>query len=125
MYTPVNPSFTIQKWGLRGSVLYRRVFVMTSGGSTAHWNIASFAWLYIYIVWTVFCGWLVFSHRWCLGSKIFALSAMSDREYVYYDILCWDLITPHAPMSTQPSNLVVFRLQPEYFYLLLYKNICC
>ena len=28
MYTPVNPSFTIQKWGLRGSELYRRVFVV-------------------------------------------------------------------------------------------------
>ena len=28
MYTPVNPSFTIQKWGLRGSKLYRHVFVM-------------------------------------------------------------------------------------------------
>ena len=28
MYTPVNPSFTIKKWGLRGSKLYRRVFVM-------------------------------------------------------------------------------------------------
>ena len=28
MYTPVNPSFTIQKWGLRGSKLYRRVLVM-------------------------------------------------------------------------------------------------
>ena len=28
MYTPVNPSFTIFKWGLRGSKLYRRVFVM-------------------------------------------------------------------------------------------------
>ena len=28
MYTPVNPSFTIQKWGLRGSKLYRYVFVM-------------------------------------------------------------------------------------------------
>ena len=27
MYTPVNPSFTIQKWGLRGSKLYRYVFV--------------------------------------------------------------------------------------------------
>ena len=29
MYTPVNPSFTIKKWGLRGSKLYRYVFVMT------------------------------------------------------------------------------------------------
>ena len=30
MYTPVNPSFTIKKWGLRGSKLYRHVFVMHS-----------------------------------------------------------------------------------------------
>ena len=28
MYTPVNPSFTRQKWGLRGSNLYKHVFVM-------------------------------------------------------------------------------------------------
>lgn len=28
MFTPVNPTFTIQKWGSRGSKLYRRVFVM-------------------------------------------------------------------------------------------------
>ena len=28
MYTPVNPSFTIEKWVLRGSNLYRHVFVM-------------------------------------------------------------------------------------------------
>ena len=28
MYTPVNPSFTIQKWGLRGPKLYRYIFVM-------------------------------------------------------------------------------------------------
>ena len=28
MYTPVNPSFTIQKWGLKGSKLYRHVFGM-------------------------------------------------------------------------------------------------
>ena len=28
MYTPVNPSFAIQKWGLRESELYRQVFVM-------------------------------------------------------------------------------------------------
>ena len=32
MYTPVNPSFTIWKWGLRGSKLYRYVFVMTMSG---------------------------------------------------------------------------------------------
>ena len=28
MYTPVNPSFTILKCGLKGSKLYRHVFVM-------------------------------------------------------------------------------------------------
>ena len=28
MYTPVNTSFTIQKWGLRGLKLYRHVSVM-------------------------------------------------------------------------------------------------
>ena len=27
-YTPVNSNFTIYKWGLRGSKLYRRGFVM-------------------------------------------------------------------------------------------------
>ena len=32
IYTPVNPSFAIKKWGLRGSKLYRYVFVM-------HFNI--------------------------------------------------------------------------------------
>ena len=31
MHTPVNPSFTILKWGLRGSKLYRYVFVMERG----------------------------------------------------------------------------------------------
>ena len=30
MFTPVNPSFTIQKWVLKGSELYRRVFVKWS-----------------------------------------------------------------------------------------------
>ena len=34
-----------------------------------------------------------------------------------------DLITAHAPIKAQSSNLVVF--QPVYFYVLLYKNICC
>ena len=28
MYTPVNPSFTVFKWGFKGSKLYRHVFVM-------------------------------------------------------------------------------------------------
>ena len=29
MYTPVNPSFTLQKSGSRGSKLYKYVFVMS------------------------------------------------------------------------------------------------
>ena len=33
MYTPLNPSFTIEKWGLRGSKLYRHVFVMNELGA--------------------------------------------------------------------------------------------
>ena len=41
MYTPVNPSFTIQKWGLKGSKLYRRVFVMPSKCSVHLFKIAS------------------------------------------------------------------------------------
>ena len=32
-----------------------------------------------------------------------------------------DLITAHAPISAQSSNLVVLA----YFYQLLYKSICC
>ena len=36
MYTPVNHSFTIWKWGLRGSKLYRRIFVM--GLSKERWT---------------------------------------------------------------------------------------
>ena len=31
MYTPVNPGFIILKWGLRGSKLYRHVYVMSAG----------------------------------------------------------------------------------------------
>ena len=34
MYTPVNPSITIEKLGLRGSKFYRYVFVMDSKTST-------------------------------------------------------------------------------------------
>ena len=30
IYTPVNPSFTIRKWGLKGSTLYRYVFVINT-----------------------------------------------------------------------------------------------
>ena len=41
MYAPVNPSFTIQKWGLRGSKLYRYVFLMVPSGLCAHQRMKS------------------------------------------------------------------------------------
>ena len=34
MYTPVNPSFTLCKWGVRGSSLHGIVFVMVHHGNT-------------------------------------------------------------------------------------------
>ena len=34
MYTPVNPRFTIEKWGLRGSKLFRRVFVTSKSNES-------------------------------------------------------------------------------------------
>ena len=36
MYTPVNPSFTIQKWGLKGSKLYRHVFAILLSWNDMH-----------------------------------------------------------------------------------------
>ena len=36
MYTPVNPSFTIQKWGLRGGQYYIGMFSWWDPGQTAH-----------------------------------------------------------------------------------------
>ena len=37
----------------------------------------------------------------------------------------FDLITAHNPISAKSRNSVVFRLQPVYFFLPLYKGICC
>ena len=39
MFTPVNPSFTIKKWGSRGSTLYRHVLVMQRTSSSASCHI--------------------------------------------------------------------------------------
>ena len=40
MYTPVNPSFTIKKWGLRGSKLYRYVVVMYVSHCVSSYNMS-------------------------------------------------------------------------------------
>ena len=45
MYTPVNPSFTKWKWGLRGSKLYWHVFVM-------EWKIMDYKSIFHTGVWT-------------------------------------------------------------------------
>ena len=45
MCTPVNLSFTIQKWGLRGSKLYMYVFVMF----IKHYNLKNLKWLSILV----------------------------------------------------------------------------
>ena len=39
MCTHVNPSFTISKWGLRGSILYRHVFMMKTALVSIRKNI--------------------------------------------------------------------------------------
>ena len=48
---PVNPSFAIKKWGLRGSKLYRHVFMMNTLSMTeaklADNTDWSFVWLYL------------------------------------------------------------------------------
>ena len=44
IYTPVNPSFTIWKWGLRGSKLYRYVFLMQSKFSKTHSALLKVCW---------------------------------------------------------------------------------
>ena len=40
-------------------------------------------------------------------------------------ITVFDLILIHTPTRAQSSNFRDFRLQPLFFYPLLYKNICC
>ena len=62
-----------------------------------------------------------------LGKR--GLSALLfSSAILYYPVSIYtvlNLITTHAPISAQSSNLLAFRIQPVYFYLLLCKNICC
>ena len=53
----------------------------------------------------------------------------SNQKYQYFSCFytkhtVFDLITAHTPIRGQSSNSIVFRLQPVYFCLLLYKGIC-
>ena len=52
MYTPVNPSFTIYKWGLRGSKLYGHVFVMETWSL---WNALIQIDMRINEIWSCLC----------------------------------------------------------------------
>ena len=54
MYTPVNPNFTIEMWGVRGSSLHRHVSMMmwNSGdqkSTTAELNSGSSVWRVDYL----------------------------------------------------------------------------
>ena len=68
---------------------------------------------------------------WILYSEV---KSKDPNQPVWFEPLAWvislditviNLITAHAPISAQSSYLVVFSLQPVYFSLLLYENICC
>ena len=48
----------------------------------------------------------------CCGTQSHPYHSFSK----YRQQIVFDIITTHAPVSAQSSNLVVFRLQPEYFY---------
>ena len=50
MYTPVNPSFTIYKWGLRVSKLYRYVLVMEGAFTRVLDSILLFFFFWIFFV---------------------------------------------------------------------------
>ena len=88
MYTPVNPSFTIYKWCLRGSKLYRHVFVMSlcwinivfsgdpvsmPGGNTVAWlRLADFA------VIVYFKSWIILLWKALIRDKIISFNATND-----------------------------------------------
>ena len=55
------------------------------------------------------------------GRKEKFLSFFFVVFFVFF-ITVFDLITAHAPKSTQPSKFVVFRLQSVYFYLQIMKT---
>ena len=44
-----------------------------------------------------------------------------DEEMIKVKYTVFNLITAHTPLSTLSSNSLVFKLQPVYFYLLVFK----
>ena len=62
---PVNPSFTIYKWGLRVSILYRYVFVMLrfDPKSGYVWTLTSndLCWIGVEVGGGDWMGWLKYS----------------------------------------------------------------
>ena len=90
MYTPVNPSFTILKWGLRGSKLYRRVFVMLLQ-------------MYIYE-----------KGIWCiLFAKNLQNSRKQFRNEEYFVIICFLISLFLVPRESWTRVVAFF----EYIYL--------
>ena len=76
MYTSANPSFTIWKWGLRGSKLYRHVFVMQGGSSVA-------VLLCLCVAGFVCCGFFIV-RRWFHIRRFFCASLVSYCVFVIY-----------------------------------------
>ena len=75
MYTPVNPSFTIYKWGFRGSKLYGHVFVTECSDAKA-------------IIWNFVAGTLKknlvdFTVKfWQLAANVFTVNLRSPIDYL-------------------------------------------
>ena len=76
--------------------------------------------------------WNIFLWRKKKKMFIWILNLSRTKEFQTFSFFSFlitftiiDLITAHAPISTQLSYLVVFRLQPVYFYQLHYENLCC
>ena len=70
---------------------------------------------------------ILFGQPLCLCQCLltFIIAKFCNYKTLDKHFTIFELITTLAHISAQSRNLVVFRLQPLYFYLLLYKNICC
>ena len=74
MYTPINPSFTIYKWGYKGSTLYRYVFVRSvDPNQTPHSAVSD---LGLHCLLTHFC-----QYCWMGGKQFSALSDLGLHSW--------------------------------------------
>ena len=125
MYTPVNPSFTIQKWGLRESKLYRHVFVMCwmSGKQCRPWLAATFcgmwSWstLFAQACLSKYLGLLRYKQHWSSSS-----STDEDHQYLSNEISWLSLSRPHLSRITAYLKVKIWSL-PKHKNLTTGKKI--